>query len=224
MATLTQLTLDADGTIAAEVRHDGGVGSPFFSHCNDAPDGVSADFVENDDSETTTTAWFSLGDVDADFGSMDTLNIDVDVQATGFSDDTCTLTARIFDADNDVTNPLTDESGNLATEADSTRVQRNVGFAGLAGSEAQWNSAHIRFTWTYTKTAGPDHANLQIYGLDIDGTYTTAIEEVSVLGPGAYPIAPYGSFAGKVAADAQGRLLLLNPPGLDGGFGTGLSL
>ena len=140
MATLTQLTLDADGTIAAEVRHDGGTGAPFNTHCNDAPDGLSSDFVENDDSETTTTAWFSLSDVDADFASMDTLNIDVDVQATGFSNDTCTLTARIADGDASAT-WLTDESGNLATEADSTRTQRNVSFASLAGTEAQGKPA-----------------------------------------------------------------------------------
>lgn len=179
MATLTQITLDADGTIAGEVRHDAGTGSPFYTHCNDAPDGLSSDFVENDDSETTTTAWFSLANVDADFGSMDTLNIDVDVQSTGFSNDTCTLTARIFDADNDTTNALTDESGNLATEADSTRTQRNVSFASLTGSEVQWNAAHIRFTWTYSQVTGPDNANLQLYGLDIDGTYV-------VLQTGAY--------------------------------------
>ena len=110
MATLNQLTLDADGTIGSAIRHDAGTGAPFFSHCNDAPDGVSTDFVENDDSETSDEAWFRLTDVNADFGSMDTLNIDADVLATGFSNDTCTLTARIFDADNDVTNPLTNES------------------------------------------------------------------------------------------------------------------
>ncbi len=44
----------------------------------------------------------------------------------------------------------------------------------------------------------------------------------SVLGPGVYPRPPYGSFAGKVAAGATvNRLLLINPPGLDGGFGAG---
>ncbi len=51
-----------------------------------------------------------------------------------------------------------------------------------------------------------------------------ALGNYSVLGPGAYPRPPYASFAGKAAAGVQGRLLLINPPGLDGGFGTGLSL
>ncbi len=174
MTTLTQITLDADGVIGGEIRHDGGTGAPFFSHCNDAPDGVSSDFVENDDSESSGEAWFRLSDVNSDFGSMDTLNIDVDILATGFSDDTCTLTARIFAANNDTANPLTAESGNLGTDADAPRVQRNVPFGTLAGTKAQWNAAYIRFTWTYSKTGGPDNANLRLFGCDIDGTYTIA--------------------------------------------------
>ena len=173
MATLTQLTLDADGTIdTVNIEHDAGIGSPYVGHCNDAPDGVSGDWVGNDTGEKTGTAWFSLSDVDSDFGSMDGLNIDVDVDATSFSDDTCALTARIFAADNDVTNPLTNESGNLGTEADTTRAQRNVVFGGLTGSKAQWNAAHIRFTWTYVKTGAGDNGQVRLFGCDIDGTYT----------------------------------------------------
>lgn len=174
MATLTQLTLDADGTISAAIAAWDG-GAVFFSECNDVPDGGSSTYVQNDNTETSGTAWFSLSNVDADFGSMDTLNIDVDVWAeTAVSNDTITLTARIYDADNDTTNPLTAETGNLATDADTTRTQRNVSFASLAGNNTQWDAAYIRFTWTYTKTAGPDNANLRLYGLDIDGTYTPA--------------------------------------------------
>jgi uncharacterized alpha/beta hydrolase family protein len=124
-----------------------------------------------------------LSNVDADFSSMDTLNIDVDVLAVGFSNDTCTLTARIYDANNDTTNPLTNETGNLATQADSTRTQRNVSFAGLAGTKAQWDTAYIRFTWTYAKAAGPDNANLQLLGCDIDGTYTTSGPSIPVVAP-----------------------------------------
>ena len=228
MAALTQLTLDADGTIGANVVHNAGTGTPFVGHCNDAPDGLSSDWVANDVTETDTTAWFSLDDVDADFGSMDTLNIDVDVDAVddGSSDDACTLTARIFDADNDISNPLTDETASLGTEADTARTQRNVSFAGLTGSKAQWDAAHIRFTWDYTKTGGPDNVQVRLYGLDIDGTYTApskAAGEYTVLGPAGYPRPPYGSFAGKSVAGGGGNaLLLINPPGLDGGMGASL--
>jgi hypothetical protein len=172
MATLTQLTLDGDGTIDAVIRHDAGTTPPFFTHCNDSPFSASPDNVENDNSETSGVAWFSLSNVNADFGSMDTLNIDVDVFAVNFNNDTCTLTARIFAANNDTGNPLTNETGILASHADSVRVQRNVAFAGLAGSKAQWDAAYIRFTWTYNQVTGPDNAVLRLHGCDIDGTYT----------------------------------------------------
>ena len=175
MPTLDQLTLDADGFIdTANIEHDAGTGAPYVGHCNDTPDGGSSDWVGNDQGEKTGVAWFSLSNVNADFGSMDSLNIDVDVDAISVSDDTVTLTCRVFDADNDVTNPLTDESGNLGTEVDTTRTQRNVGFAGLAGNQAQWNAAHIRFTWTYSKTGAGDNLQVRLFGCDIDGVYTVA--------------------------------------------------
>ena len=172
MATLTQLTLDADGTIGAAIEHDAGTGTPFYTHCNDAPDGLSSDWVGNDTSETTDTAWFSLSNVDADFSSMDTLNIDVDVDAVTAGADTCVLTARIYDANNDTTNALTAETATLGSETDTTRTQRNVSFASLTGTKAQWDSAYIRFTWTYNVVAVPNNNQVRLYGCDIDGTYT----------------------------------------------------
>lgn len=177
-ATLTTLTLNADGTISGFAAHDAGTGSPFYTHCNDDPDSSSSDWVGNDLSETSCTTWFALANVDADFTSMTTLQVRVDVQAVGFGNDTCTLTARIYDANNDTTNPLTDETSNLATEADSTRTQRNISFSGLTGTKAQWDAAYIRFTWTYTQNTGPDNASIHLHGCDFDGTYaaTPAVE------------------------------------------------
>ncbi len=47
----------------------------------------------------------------------------------------------------------------------------------------------------------------------------------TVLGVHGYPRPPYASFAGKAAAGpGTNRLLLINPPGLDGGFGTGVTM
>ena len=176
MATLNQLTLDADGTIGANVVHDAGTGTPFVGHCNDAPDGVSSDWVGNDVNETTTTAWFRLTDVNADFGSMDTLNIEVDIDAVddGSSDDLCDLTARIADGDGSATF-LTAETVSLGDETDLIRNQPSAfSFSSLTGSKAQWNTAHIRFTWTYNKSGAPDNVQVRLYGCDIDGTYTIA--------------------------------------------------
>lgn len=171
MPALTTLTLDADGTIGA-VLHDAGTGSPYYTHCNDTPDGLSSDYVaNNDDASGTYTAWFSLSNVNSDLLQMSMLAITVDVQAVGFSNDTCTLTARIYDADNDTTNALTDETRTLASNADSTRTQRTVRFTGLTGSKTQWDAAHIRLTWTYTRIPGPDGAELRLFGVNLPGQY-----------------------------------------------------
>lgn len=205
MAILSTLTLDGDGTIGANVVHDAGTGSPFYTHGNDTPNGASSDWIANDTAETSTSAWFSLSNVNADFSSMDTLNIDVDVQSTGFSNDTCTLTARIFAADNDTGTPLTAETGNLATQADSTRTQRNVVFGSLTGTKTQWNGAYIRFSWTYAKVTGPDNAQLKLFGCDIDGTYTIGAQAFTLT-------AEAGSFtlSGQVATFGLTRKLTAN--------------
>lgn len=230
MTVLTQLTLDADGTKdTTNLSHDAGTGDPWVGHCNDDPTSSSSDFIQNNTglADGNYVAWFSLSDVDSNFGSMDGLNIDVDVEVVGaVTNDTVTLTARIADGDGSGTF-LTDETASLGTELDAPRTQRNVLFSGLTGSKAQWNTAHIRFTWAYDRVSGPDSYSLRLYGCDIDGTYTIAAlkaaGEYTILGPGAFSRPPYASFAGK-GAPAAGRLLLINPPGLDGGFGTGASL
>ena len=199
MATLTQLTLDGDGTIGAVIEHDAGTGSPFNTHCNDAPDGVSTDWVANDTTETTGDAFFSLSNVNADFGSMDTLNIDVDLQVTGtVDDDTGLIRATIFDA-NSTSNALTSTTATLGDQTDTTRGQRNVSFAGLTGSKAQWDTAHIRFTWVYNKTAGPDNLQLKLFGCDIDGTYTASAGGGRIMGSiaGAGGLSGPGGIAGQ---------------------------
>lgn len=175
-STLSTLTFDADGTIGVNTRHDAGTGSPFYTHCNESPTGspTSTTYVENDTSETSTTANFSLTDVDSDFSDMLTLSITVDVLAQGFGDDTCALTVQIFDADSGG-NALTG-SVQIATQADTTRTVRTVAFTGIPGSpaatKAQWNSAYARFTWTYVKNTGPDNATVRLYACEINGTYT----------------------------------------------------
>ena len=175
MAILTQLTLVADGTIGANTVHDAGTGTPFVGHCNDLAADVSADWVGNDANETTTTAYFTLSNVDADFadGGMLTLNIDVDVDAIddGSSDDTLSLTAQIFDGEGGTA--LT-SSHEIGSEADLTRLRRNVVFTAgsLTGTKAQWDSAVILFTWTYNKNASPDNVQVRLYGCDIAVSYT----------------------------------------------------
>ena len=188
MATLTQLLLVADGTIGANTVHDAGTGTPFVGHCNDLAAAVSADWVANDTAELTTTAYFTLSNVDADFDSMTTFTIDVDVDAIddGSSDDTCSLTAQVFDAEGG--NPLTN-SHEVGSEVDGTRLRRNVDMAaGLTGNKTQWDAAVVLFTWTYNKNAAPDNVQVRLYGCDFDGTYAVAaaatVKQLAALGVG----------------------------------------
>ena len=94
---------------------------------------------------------------------------------------------------------LTAETGTMGTDADSTRTERNVVLAGVAGSKAQWDGAYSQFTWTYNKTGGPDNANLQLFGCDIDGTYTVAAGGGRIMGSiaGAGGLAGRGGIAGR---------------------------
>ena len=58
----------------------------------------------------------------------------------------------------------------IMTELDGTSVLKNVTFSSLTGTKAQWNSAHVRFSWS--NLAGFGQA--EINGCDFDGTYTAA--------------------------------------------------
>ena len=165
MGTFT-ITFDADGTIDLLVA-DSDVDAAFFDDCNDAADGVSADYIYNPNS--SVDAWLRLENVPSDFALLSSLGIDVDVEAANFTTDTCTLTARIYDSDSGGSeNPLTDEQ-TIGTEADSPRTQRTVGFGSLAGSKSQWDAAYLRLSWTYT--GGSDLGEMRLFGVEVDGTY-----------------------------------------------------
>ena len=183
---LTQLTIDGDSTTTPSAAiENSGAGSPYWSDISDAPDGLSADWVANDNTETTGTAWFTLSAVDADFFEMRTLNIDVDIESDVFSGgDTCVITARIYDSAT-ATNPLTDESPALGSDTDTTRVQRQVAFSGLTGTAAQWATAQIRFTWTYAQSGGPDNDSVRLYGVSLDGTYESTTPPTWII-PGSH--------------------------------------
>lgn len=177
MAILNQLTLSGDGTIDTTNIIDSDVDGTYFDDCNDAPDGVSTDYVEHNSAlaDGTYEMWYPLTNVNANFGGMLTFNIDVDVELIGsVTNDLVDLTVRIFDADNDTGNPLTDESATLGDETDTTRVQRNVSLTNFAGNKTQWDGAHARFSYAYDRVSGPDAFTLRLYGTDFDGTYEIA--------------------------------------------------
>ena len=172
MADLTQMTADANGTVNASF---GGGGAGDYQDITDAPDGGSSDYCFNtiEGASGTEISSFSLQNVDADFGSMDTLNLYYDVQAVITTSENCTLVAQIFDADTGG-NALTAATSIFCDQSTTTRTQSNTAFGSLTGTKAQWDTAHIRFTWTYTKYKGGYNTDLRIYGFYVDGTYTAA--------------------------------------------------
>lgn len=169
MATLNTLTLNGDGTIGAVILHDAGTGSPFYTHCNDVPDGSSADWVANNTAEVSGDAYFALSATNSDFGTMSTLSIDVDVQAISVSNDLLQLEAIILTSEGGTA--LTDQV-TVATQADTTRTQRTINFQTVVqGNKSQWDGAVLFLTWTYQKISGPDNTQLKIFGCRLNGTY-----------------------------------------------------
>ncbi len=177
-ATLPTLRPTADGTIDAEVVHDAGTAAPFYTHIDDDPDSPTvSDWVANSQNEIAASAFFEVTNTPADFDTMSTLEIKIDFGAIGFANDTAVLYAQMYQSDESTT--LSDEM-QLATQATAAGLI-TVSFTNVtAGSKTIWNGAHIHFRWTYTKTKGPDNAQLKITATELNGTYTVSAGTLTV--------------------------------------------
>lgn len=173
--TLTTLRPNGNGTISSVITNEAG-GAADYTDVEDDPDSSSTDGLQNDTSESSGTANVQLTATNSDFGSMDTLGVRVDVHAiSAGGNDSIDLYAQVFSADNGGGTALTDEV-QVGSKADTTRTQRTVSFTAgsLTGSKTDWDGAYLRLRWNYTKPGGPDNNQLRIYGVEMDGTYTTA--------------------------------------------------
>jgi hypothetical protein len=169
---LTAITFDADDYAASGDNSD--ADGAYYDDCNDAPDGLSSDWISNDGAGNDTEIWLRLENVDSDFDSMSTFLVDVDVYAFDFTNDTCPLTMQVFDSARGGTeNALTDQK-EVASTADSTRTQRQVSFGSLTGTKTQWDNAHVKLVWDYTKVQSWDFGRVRLYGTEFTGTYSTA--------------------------------------------------
>jgi hypothetical protein len=110
-------------------------------------------------------------------------------QGAAQSNDTITLHAQIFSSadvaytnqvlvrdynDNSGTSAFADETGTFTTQT-----------AGLNASEADWNSAKIVFTWTYTKASKADPVDIDISNVELDVTYDQAAAAPVISSPTA---------------------------------------
>ncbi|MBU1323207.1 hypothetical protein KKE75_04090 [Patescibacteria group bacterium] len=177
-ATLPTLRPTADGTIDAEVVHDAGTAAPFYTHIDDDPDSPTvSDWVANSQNEIAASAFFDVTDTPADFDTMSTLEIKIDFGAIGFVDDTAVLYAQMYQSDESTT--LSNEM-QLATQATSAGLITVAFTSVTAGSKTVWDGARIHFRWTYTKTKGPDNAQLKITATELNGTYTASAGTLTV--------------------------------------------
>lgn len=215
------LTPDADGTNDSWTDSD--TDGALFDDCNDDPDSSSTDWVQSAASHgpgsTTSELWLSLSNVPADFSSIESLTLRIDGIINGtVSNDTLTVTAQVFDSDSGGTENALTDAQTILTEADTTRVQRNVSFGSLTGNESQWNAAHIKLLATYTRTGSDDGFAGRIFGTLFNGTYTaSAATPVSVtsglgsgVGAGLAQTASVGAVFSPAEQSGQGAGLQAN--------------
>lgn len=139
---------------------------------NDAPWGESVSYIRNPD---RFDGYLHVGfeNTPADFGSMTTLAADADVLADNVIDDTYIVSVQIVNASAvALTNAVT-----VATEADTTRVQRRVAWTltpqGEAAGKLEWDAAHIEIVFDNTVSSPPDTILMRMIGHRIVYTYST---------------------------------------------------
>lgn len=175
MATLTTLRPDGTGTVSAVVN-ELGLGALLELSVDDDPDSpTTTDYIRNgNDTTGDKTAFLLMSATDADFATMTTLQVDAHIALSAFSDDTCTLFARMYQSDE--TTALTDEM-QVATQAQSGL--RSVAFTNVsAGDKTTWDGARLRLRWAYSRSMGADGGQLRVTAVELDGTYSAALPNV----------------------------------------------
>lgn len=180
MATLTPLDPDTTGTVSGVTDEAGGT-TNLHTKVTDASD--TTYLTAGVDS--AGTALLGLSDVNADFESMDTLAANIRVQLNGVhTDDTIEIFAQVFDG-NATTTPLSDEVliANQASSGTFTDYTPSFTIQGTP-TKTQWNNAHLRLRWTYTKNMASDAISLRCSQAQVTGTYTQVDPNATVI-PGA---------------------------------------
>ena len=128
MADLTSLRPNGTGTLSL-VNDEGGGTTDLHLKIDDDPDApTTTDYVKNsNDTSGDKTAFFLMDDMPADFSSMITLQVGADLVASTFTDDTCALFARMYQADETTT--LSDE---VSVGTQALTGLRSIAFTGLS--------------------------------------------------------------------------------------------
>jgi hypothetical protein len=135
----------------------------------------------HDTANTTHTgiAQFTLEDVNADLGNVDTLFIRLRYALSATADLNVwnSLSARVFKSDG--TTPLTDSVVVVAGPITTTTPTNSsvVEFTGVdtAASKDDWNGAVVQISFAITKNKGGDAVEERVFAAELTGTYTVAV-------------------------------------------------
>ncbi|MHA1962156.1 MAG: hypothetical protein ACW99U_18280 [Candidatus Thorarchaeota archaeon] len=186
MATLTSLRPNGDNDVAHARLEWTNVGgdTACFEAIDDDPDSPdSLDYAENDATETDTYAKFELSAVDADFGSMDSLQVDAFMTTSGSrSNDDIVMSAQVF-ADDEVTT-YTDKVVFATWDATPETGKVSQGFTltgdGSSANKAAWDLAVFRIDWDYQKTGSGDNMQYRVDAIELNGAYTAQATSLTV--------------------------------------------
>lgn len=146
--------------------------------------------------DSTSTIFYAITDMPADFGAMATLSYDIRYQITPLTNDTEVLSIQIFKSDKStaLTNKMQVES---TTTALSIRNKGVTAFTGLdtAASQSDWNGAFAAIFTSHSASQAKDGSVWSIDAFEFTGTYDLS----GVVGP---------LVGGKLAGHSilQGRL------------------
>lgn len=180
MATLTPLVPNSDIDVAQTAfQWTDSAGTTAWDAINEDPASPNtADYCENDLTETTTFCVLGLTAVDADFGDMATLRCHMNVSPQGTrSDDNVLIEIQITAAGGGAdyvaktTIATWDGGGSDSGELD---IALTLTGTGDAADKAAWDDAEVIIHWTYSKTKGGDNMQYRCVELEFTGTYNLA--------------------------------------------------
>lgn len=195
MTALPTLRPDADGS-CTDVLNTGGsnCAANMWDEIDDDPDSpTTSNYIVNNNtkgggSSTSGELFVSLGNMPADFGQLDALQVDADIAIpTAFTTSTMSWFAQVFQSNESTT--LTDEV-TLATEATSDGLV-SVSFNTINSptDKTAWDGARLRLRWDYNQSGGDHDKKIRITAIELDGTYTEAAAATDIdLSPQAIPV------------------------------------
>jgi hypothetical protein len=188
---------NGDGTATTMAAPTGA--ATHWDAVDDDPDAHDGDATYTSSGTGAGSVFLLLTDTPTDFASMKTLTGKVAVRVDGaVSNDTMSLTAQVFAADETTT--LSDAVTVADQTVGATYVVRSLTFTPTASDKATWDGARLKLSWAYTKAGPADGFTMPVTAVELEGTYTATATVVS----GAAALTAPASLVAAGLADYQG--------------------